>query len=143
MRDEASCCHPLPVPQVRSPLVLLEAVELHEPVQTKKARQNQEPLPVDPLHQQLRSDKSCADVLPTERRWCRRPLGDALLSWANCLPSWPTSAQARSHCTAQAQPTKHKGDHGLLDGVNLIRNHVEQPAHATPQTLIVCCGKRG
>ena len=58
-------------------------------------------------------------------------------------PAGPTCAQTRFHSTAQTQPTKHKGDRrGFLDGVNLIRNHVEQPTHAVPQTLIVCCGKR-
>ena len=82
-------------------------LSLHEPMQTKKAQQNQEPLPADRLHQQLRSNKLCADVPPTEPRRCRRPLGDTLSSEANCLPSWP-KRRTGSHRIAQAQFTKHK-----------------------------------
>ena len=42
-------------------------------------------------------------------------------------PAGPIGAQARSHSTAQAQPTKHKGDR------RGIRHFVEQPTHAVYQ----------
>ena len=81
----------------------------------RRHNKNQEPLPADPLHQQLRSDKSCADVLPTEQRWWSATAGRrSLIVGKTVCPAGPTSAQARSHCTAQAPVHRAQGGSSQL-----------------------------
>ena len=64
-RSESVCC----TASCGAPPLLLAHSE-------SAVRRNQEPLPADRRHQQLRSDKSC--VPPTVPRSCRRLPGDAL-----------------------------------------------------------------